>query len=236
MFDLPHQQARALIQSAADQIIDSDQKTALDAHLSICKECSDYAKSIKNLEANLRNTLRARWEPQRPALDLYQIANPSPGRIIWSSITNFSQSMGRITVIAALFLGCLLIANHFGIQMPIAHTSSPTTIPTPSDDGLLISNSPTPSITTRTTLNNQTAQVCFDDIYYVQKPEDIGSIALSLGISAEMILEHNQITTEIINPGTKLFIPHCTRTPSWTASDSLSITPGNVKGFTAEPE
>ena len=239
MSNLSHQYARALLHRLADQIIEPEQKTALETHLAICKECCDYARNLTCMETTLRSAMHASWDRQQPTLDLDQIMHPSPVKIIWSSIFNFSHSVGRITIMAALFLGCLLLANHFGIETPISHESSPTTIPTPNEDGLYLSAYPPPTATLRITLTSQGTQVCVDGIYYVQTTEDIERIASFLGVSVEEILEYNEITTNPISPGTRLYLPQCNSAPAQTASvisNPLSITPGNESLYLDEPE
>lgn len=239
MFDLPHEHARTLIQSAADQMIDPESRTALDAHLAQCKECRAYARSLANLEASLRTTLHARWDRRRPTLNLYQILNPSPVKIIASSITNLSQSISKATVMVALFLGCVALASHFSFQIPNSHKNSPTTIPTPNEDAFFLLASPTPSAPIQKTQAGQSTQVCPDIVYYVHTTDTVENIAIIFGVSKELILEHNELITDIVSPGMKLHIPQCNNTPAYTASvpyNYFTITPGNVTLFLDGPD
>ena len=58
MSELTHQKARALLQATTDQGLSAQDKKALDAHLAICVECSDYAKGLAKMEARLRRVMQ----------------------------------------------------------------------------------------------------------------------------------------------------------------------------------
>lgn len=239
MVDLPHENARALIQSAADQIIDAEQRRALDAHLAQCNECSAYARSLTSLEVNLRTALHTRWDRRRPTLNLNQVLNPSPAKVIASSIANLSQAMGRAAVVAGVFLGCLALASHISFKIPNSYKSSPTTIPTPNEGALYLHTSPTPSAPIQNKQTGQATRVCAEVVYYAHTTESIESIASNLGVSKELLLEHNRLTTDFVYPGMKLLIPQCNHTPAYTASvqsDYFTITPGTVTMFLDEPD
>jgi LysM domain len=218
MFEITHQKAQMLLQSAADQIIASDEKSALDAHLKICKECRDYANSLIGLENGLRSTFHAQWDNRHLKLDLQVIMNPSPAKRFWNNISGLTQSMGKVTIAATLVLGYVILASYFGIRIHSLNDKTPTTLPTPNELSLFFNTSPTPSMPiqlTRTELANRDCNV----VPYISKTtESLESIATRYGTSKELIMEYNNLTTEVVSPNRELFVPLCKSTPSRTAS------------------
>ena len=81
MSEITHQKAHALLQAAADGPLGVNEKSALDAHLTTCKECNDYARSLTTLEADLRKVFHAQWDRQRPPAEGLNVASASAG---WS--------------------------------------------------------------------------------------------------------------------------------------------------------
>jgi hypothetical protein len=65
MNPLTHAQARAFIQAAADDLLNSSQQQTLQAHLESCLECQAYAAEIQALQITLTRSLQNHWgEPQ----------------------------------------------------------------------------------------------------------------------------------------------------------------------------
>lgn len=231
MFDITHQKARLLLQFAADQMIEPDEKLALEAHLQKCKECRNYANSLTNLETGLHNTLHARWDDQQPKLDLQAITNPSPAKLIQINVSSLTQSMGKVTIVVALLLGYFMLANHFGIHIHSLNNEIPTNLPTPNESVLFFNTSPTPSAPTQLTMTKLTTQDCDVITYIVQATDSLESIATKYGTSKELIMEYNNLTTDFVSPNRGLFIPLCKSTPSHTASiPSNSITNTPIHG------
>ena len=231
MFDITHQKARMLLQSAADRRITSDEASALNAHLEKCRECRNYANSLTNLEAGLRNALHAQWDDQQPKLDLQAIMNPTPAKLMWVNIPSLTQSIGKVTIAVVLLLGYMMLANHLGIRINSSNNETPTNLPTPNELLLLSNTSPTPSAPTQLTMTKMTMQDCDVIPYTVQATDSLESIAAKHGTSKELIMEYNNLTTDAISPAMELSIPVCGSTPSRTASlPSNLITNTPIKG------
>jgi LysM repeat protein len=231
MFEITHQKALVLLQSASDQRITPDEKSELDVHLEQCKECRDYAKSLANLEAGLRNALHVQWDDQQPKLDLQAIMKPTPAKLMWINFPSLTQSLGKVTIVAVLLLGYFMLANHFGIWIHGSNDETPTNLPTPNELLLPSNTSPTPSAPTQLITTKMTMQDCDIVPYTVQTTDSLESIAIEHGTSKELILEYNNLRSDVISPNMKLFIPLCGSTPSRTASlPSNLITNTPIKG------
>jgi LysM repeat protein len=61
-------------------------------------------------------------------------------------------------------------------------------------------------------------QACNVITYIVQAADSLESIALKHGTSKELIMEYNNLRSDVIYPDMELFIPLCRSTPSHTAS------------------
>ena len=230
MHEITHQKARALLQSAVDFALEPADKSALDAHLSECKECSDYASHMTSLESNLRRVMHANWDHQHPGLNIQAIIDPIPSKFVWNNFLNQAGILGKVAIMATLLLGYILVASLIGIQSPISNKETPTILPTPNGSALVFSNPPTPSGATQLTSTRLTTQTCDIFIYIVQATDSLSSIAVQHGISKELIIEYNNLGASEVSPGMKLAIPLCNNTPSRTASipgNSLTITPIN---------
>ncbi len=225
MFEITHQEAQRLLQSAADQTLGADDKSALDAHLATCQACSNYANNLTALEADLRRVLHAQLDNQYPNLDLQAITSPAT-HFTWTSLFSPTHAMGKATIIATLLLGYFIISNLFGGQLSISESKTPTIIPTPNDSTLVFTTSPTPS--SPSTLIGLTTQGCENIIYVIQVDDTLKEIALQFGVPKEIIVEQNNLKLEELSPGKELSIPVCNHTPSHTASTldhTTTITP-----------
>lgn len=232
MLEMTHLKAQTLLQVAADQPLGAEEKSGLDAHLATCKECSNYAKSLTNMEANLRRILHAQWDLQRPNLNLQAITHPSPTKLIWNNLLSQTHALGKVTIVAALVLGYVVINNLFGIKSSLSTDETPTTVPTPSELSLALAISPTPSA--QFTLTGLTTQACETVIYVVQENDTLEYIALLHGTTKEAIQEYNNLTSNTVFTGMELAIPLCKSTPSKTAT--TTITPLNGTFFPTQPE
>ena len=63
--NLSHAQAQKLIQARADSQLDPTQLTALETHLTQCKDCQRKFEQLQVLETEIRTGLQARW-PEKP--------------------------------------------------------------------------------------------------------------------------------------------------------------------------
>lgn len=64
---MTHQEARALIQRSFDERLTSDERAALDAHLSMCSACAAYARNQGRVHRTLGQSLPQRWPQILPA-------------------------------------------------------------------------------------------------------------------------------------------------------------------------
>jgi LysM repeat protein len=237
MLEITHQQARRFLQTAADQPLGADEKSALDAHLAICTDCSTYASNLTELEARLRSVLHAQMDSQQPALDLHAITYPSSAKFAWKYFVYQTHAMGKITIVVALLLGYFVIANIFGIKLPISERETPTILPTPNALALMNATSPTPSI--QSTLTGSTVQACETLAYIVQADDTLESIAVRHGTNKDMILEYNKMYASFLSANTvftgmELAIPVCKSTPSRTATTTITPLSGTI--YPVQPE
>lgn len=223
MFELTHQEAQHLLQNAADQTLRADDKSALDAHLEKCVECSSYAKNLTALESGLRKVLHAQLDSRHPSLDLQAITNPAHST--WTAVISPAHILGKVTIVTTLLLGYFIISNLLGGQLPITGNETPTMVPTPGDSKLVFTTSPTPS--SPSTLIGLT-QGCEIINYIVKEDDTLESIAFQFTIPEKIITEYNNLKTDDPSPGKALSIPICNHTPSQaegTHTNKMTITP-----------
>jgi hypothetical protein len=83
---------------------------------------------------------------------------------------------------------------------------------------------PTPSI--QYTATNSLALHCQEILYTVQENDTLQSIAEEHGTSKELIMQVNNLNTEVIQPGLELLVPVCESTPTSTIyPPTFTITP-----------
>ena len=237
MFETTHQKARLLLRAAADQMLNQEEKTALDLHLAECKECRAYANNLSTLETSLRRAFHTNWDNQQPNLNLQKIITPAPAKLLWDNFFGQTGALGKATIVAALVLGYFVIANLFGIQSPIAGNETATTLPTPNKFASVYATSPTPSA--QFSLTGSTSQVCETTSYRVQENDTLESIAFQYEITQESILVYNQLISNTVFTGMELVIPLCNSTPSRTApipKNMMTITPINGTIFPTQPQ
>ena len=237
MTDITHQKARTLLQAAADQMLIPEEKSALDAHLRACVECSEYKKNLSALGTGLHRVMHVQWDDQQPDLNLRGILNPSPGKLIWNNLFGQTGLMGKATIVAALILGYFVIANYFGIRLPISNDETATILPTPGEYASVQPTSPTPS--TPTSLTGATTQTCETVTYYVQENDTLAYIAFQHGTTQEEILKYNQLSSNTVFIGMELDIPLCDNTPARTATilnNAITAVPVNGTIFPTQPQ
>jgi LysM repeat protein len=226
MPEITHQEARARLQRAADQLLDPVERSTLDAHLAECRACHDYARRLADLETGLRGVLHAQWDGQRPSFDSQTILQSSRAKPVWGRFPGLAQGMGKAALAAAFLLGFILVATLVGKRLPMAGQETPASLPTPNAFTLTSAASPTPAIPL--TLTEFSVQACAPVVYVVQATDTIESIANLHGIAPAAILEYNHLETVGIFPGLELLIPVCKPTPAFTAmapNKTSTITP-----------
>lgn len=222
MIEISHQTARSLLQSALDGSLAAVDQSALEAHLSKCAGCSQYADQLSRLESNLRSALHARWDRYSPSLHARSIQNPDRFRRFWSGSFGQNGAFGKVTIVVALLLGYFMIANVIGIRIPFLNDETPTAVPTPNESALALASSPTPS--TQPTLLKLTSTRCKTTQYVVQENDTLESIAVRFGITKADIITYNpgdpSLSSNAVSTNTTLVIPLCEGTPIHTASQT----------------
>ena len=221
MSEITHQEARSLLNAAADQFLRSEDKLKMDGHISSCKECNEYAGHLTALEISLRRVLHSSWDHHKPVnLDAQTIINPTPSKLIWSSLFGPTSALGKTAIIVVLLLGYFVITNIFRIQNPASSNETLTMLPTPNEFLSTYAQSPTP--TAQHSSTKSISQTCETFIYHVQKSDTLEKIAFQFGISQELIQEYNNLNPNTIFTGMELAIPLCSSTPSRTATNPIN--------------
>jgi len=238
MSEITHKEARKLLQAAADQILNPEEKSILDMHLSQCQDCNEYANYLSTLEVSLRRVFHTQLDYHKPATpDLKAILNPAPIKLVWNSLFGPSSVMGKAAIVIVLMIGYFVVANLFGIQTPIASNGTATILPTPSEFLSAYVQSPTPSA--QFTLTGSILQACETTIYRVQENDTLEFIAYQHRISQESILDYNHLNSNTVFTGMELVIPLCNNTPSRTATipnNTITITPLNETILPTQPQ
>jgi LysM repeat protein len=237
MTEISHQKAQAFLQTAADNLLSSNDQSLLDSHLAGCIECRAYAKNLKGLENRLRRVSHAHWDKYQPTLNLGAITNPPAPKIVWNNLLGLTQGMGKVTIVAALMLGYFLIVNLSGNQISSPDTEAPNMLPIPSELNLSADISPTPSA--QLALTGQMTLPCNPIVHIVQRADTLDSIANQYDIPKKVIMDFNKLLVEDVLPGTKLSIPLCYKTPSQTAftpTNTITVTPVSSFVFPTQPD
>ena len=238
MPEITHQEARLLLQAATDQVIKPDEIIDLNSHLTQCRACIEYAKSLADLETNLRRIMHANWDSQQPKLEMQAILNPHPVKLLWNSFASQTHMMEKVGVVIVLLLGYVFIANLVGIQSPITKDKTPTPLPTPNGQPVVFFNSPTPSV--NSSLTKVVSPACdITTMYLVQENDTLDSIAFHHGITKEVILAYNDLNSSTVFTGMELIIPLCDSTPAHIATipkNTLSLTPLGGTILPTQPE
>jgi LysM repeat protein len=162
-------------------------------------------------------------------------------KLAWRNLFHPTHAFGKVTLIAALFVGYFVIVNLVGIRGLSSNNETATVLPTPNG---LVSNaatSPTPSM--QTTLTDLALPACKTVYYVVEQNDTLESIALRHGVTKEEILAFNpydiNLTANTLFSGMSLRIPVCEGTPARTAKvsgNTLTITPIKGTSFPEQPE
>lgn len=242
MPEMTHHQARTLLQISADRSLEPAERSALESHLAACNACREYAGQLSRLEYTLRENMHARWDGYRPALNRQAIKNKIQAKPVWTNPLSHLNALGKVTMMATLLLGYLLIANLVRVGGTASKSGTPSALPTPNEPAsTFLSNSPTPP--TQSATLQRTSLPCETIPYIVQANDTLESIAVRHGITKEDILEYNKeadsLFSNTIFTGMELNLPVCRSTPSYTASagtNTLAITPTDMTFLTGQPE
>jgi hypothetical protein len=234
-----HQNARELLQAAADRSLRPEEKQALDVHLSTCQSCSAYAEQLVELEVGLYRVMHAMWDSHLPSFNLNQTRRPSRPKLIWNTIFDRAYSVGGFAIIITLLLGYLLFTSFFGGERVfIPYNPTPTFSPTPTQVPIAFTDAHTPSIPSQVS-QTATNQKCASILYMVRETDNLESIANDHNTTIEQLLAYNNLKKEEIRPGIELLIPLCQNKPIWThgiPTNFLTTTPINGTFLPTQPE
>jgi len=213
MSQITHEEARRLINFNADQSLDANTGSILDAHLNGCAECRRYASELDELENLLRkmnHSLNLRPTP----LNLGQIMHRSKDTAL-GVLNNIMVT--RIETTVAAFLIVAIVTWQFLSANVVSPTMPYTAIPIP-----------TPSTYLTSTNANTLFLNCGYLSYQVQAGDTLDGIALRFSVSKEAIMDFNGMKEENINPAMQIRIPACEHTPTVTIdtpNSTVTITP-----------
>jgi len=237
MVEISHRKAQVFLQISADDMLSAENQALLNAHLTKCDQCREYAKKLKSLENRLQKSSHTHWDNFQPRLNLSAITNPPTKKIIWNYLVGLNQGMGRVTIVAALVVGYFLITNLSGNQISSSGNETPTVLPTPNEFSFSAATSPTPSA--QLTLTGLLTQACNPIIHVVQTADSLDSIAIQYKIPKVTLMDYNNLVADKVSPGTNLNIPMCDSTPSHTAStptNTITVTPLGSLFFPTQPD
>jgi hypothetical protein len=214
MAQITHEEARRLINFNADQPLDLNTGSILDAHLNECVECKKYASELSQLENHLRK-MKHNFYLRPTPLHLHQIMYRSKG-MDFGSLNN--TMVTRITMLVMTFIVVSIISWQF-LSSSLAGPAIPYTaipIPTPSKHFVTSTNADF------ILLN------CNYVPYKIQQGDTLDGIALQFSVSKEAILDFNGMKEEEIKSSMQIKIPTCNHAPTVTigiSSSTITITP-----------
>ena len=206
--DIPHFEARKLIQLGLDESLNPTDRDALREHVSRCTDCRVYQNEIRYTEKLLRTVMQRIWN-RRPAplsmgnLRAYNRPRRVPTQVVAMRLSAFVAAVAVI----AFGIWQISLTNNFrsfeysSPEIPSYPTASMQITPTHTD-----------------------SKSCGDTIYQIQPDDTLARIALQFSVSEEAIKLANDMSSEDVTTGIEIVIPQCTSTPTGTASPSPSFT------------
>jgi predicted anti-sigma-YlaC factor YlaD len=196
---ISHASAQRWIQLDADQALSQQDKLNLQEHLKSCADCRHYANRLKEMEGILLPVMRRNWNLSPAPLSIDSL------RAGKSKIQNRSYILATRTAI----IGLVCMAFLFSIwQLTISSAGTP---------GLLTAAvPPIPTPSTQFTLTSKAQKNCGEQSYIVKENDTLEGIAVLFASSKDEIRAANQMLAATLRPGTTLWIPVCTLTPTST--------------------
>ncbi len=215
---ISHAQARALLESAADQPLRAEERESLDGHLSACHKCRLYEEELANVQQSLQSSLQSRWSLAIAPLSIEEILQAA--KVVEKSQPPL-KVFSRLALAPSMIIVLLAITLSFGLSQISGIGTNPTQ--TLTSTAML---APTPSLQI---LSTQLMMAKCESIpYEVQENETLTHIAQQFSISKEIIMAYNGLTTDALPAHAQLRIPLCHSTPlagSQTPASTLTITP-----------
>jgi len=104
MEKISHQQAHNMLQDLVDHPLTSKNQTRLDAHLTECCDCRQYAEQLHLLENNLRRVMQERWHGQNANISFVTIQTRSRRLRMRNKIRNSVKALAAIALLATLLI------------------------------------------------------------------------------------------------------------------------------------
>ncbi|MBI5354443.1 MAG: LysM peptidoglycan-binding domain-containing protein [Chloroflexi bacterium] len=211
MTQISHEEARSLINFNADQALDADKHSILNAHLNNCTECKSYASELSEVE-NILHKLNPTLDRHPTPMNLDRILGGSKNAAI-----GFANSF-TVTKMAMMILAVIAVVIG-SWQFSIIGVSSPTATYTAI---------PIPTPSTYLTSVNEIFLDCEFIEYQVQAGDTLDIIALQFSVTKELIMDFNHMQEENIQPSMHIRIPTCAQTPTITIyppNTTITITP-----------
>jgi LysM domain-containing protein len=196
---ITHEEARRLIEFKADNALKGIDDNLLEAHLTSCLECQNYAANVLDLESTLQSLLQRRWNQ-------YPLPLSTDGAVSRKNLKHTQNIFFATRIIA---MGVICIAFLFNIWQ-FTQSGRQSTNPPSSEIPLI----PTPSMQSTTT--KVTDQQCEPILYQVRQKDTLESIANRFSVPTDKILSANHLKNATLATAMKLSIPVCNPTPPET--------------------
>lgn len=217
---ITHEEAQRLIQLRADDTLDTNNRTQLDMHLAACQSCTAYANQIMTVERVVKSAMQSHWNVRRLPLRWHSLWERMNGMEKWQ-ITFLPTRRALLSVTTAFFL-----FTFWHIFFISSQSAGPT--------GLAVSPIPTPTLLATGIQNN--FKNCGLIHYTLHEHDTLESIARQFSVPRALILEMNNLSSDIAAPHSQLVIPVCSAIPTGTIHPSeFTTTPTQPQWTTITP-
>jgi hypothetical protein len=211
LVQIPHEEARRLINLNADRHMEADKYSVLNAHLNDCSECRGYADELLKVENVLRGLgQKFNRHPTPSFTDQILVRSRSSSFLLADKIT-ILRAAAAVLVFAGIFFGLW----QFSIFNSTSAAETYTAVPLPTPSTYLTSTNTLPSD-------------CEHVPYQIREGDTLESIAEQFSVPKNMIMEFNDMQEEGMQPPMLVRIPLCARTPTITIyppNTTITITP-----------
>lgn len=194
-----HQEAQALIQYSLDSVLDADNKNKLSVHLQTCTECAKFKNEMIKLERSLHAHADKYGKVTYTSLPINIFIRKVNSKNFW---------VQQLTMTSVVFMIIFVSVWQFTqvSEMPIENIPH------------FVSPIPTPAI--HMTNTSVFSQDCKSVNYIIQEGDSLESISIQFNISQELLKNENNLLSADLQSGTKLVIPLCSATPTFTTTFS----------------
>jgi LysM repeat protein len=218
--EIPHEEARRLIEFNADNALNSEDKNILSMHLKTCVACRAYAEEIRNVESILLPVMKRQWDLRPIPLSIGDL----------KAKRGIKAPTSNLVAIRTALISFVFVVFAFSVWQFARPTAR-----IPGLSPVIVSSVPTPSLESTNTSISPVG--CYLVRYTVQAEDTLASIAEQFSLSKNEIITSNNLKTESIHTGITLMIPTCNFTPTGAAIETLptTLTPV-ISSTTSSPE